>query len=142
MVDWFLMSRMLKKTLEPFYCRLGNSFRNFWDGPLDISFIGEGRLLPDVDVFENDEEFHVKANIRGLEKNDLYINLNKRKLSLRGRKRMKKEEMRSQYHIIERSGIYFNHTVQLPHEIDEKNLKATIKDGVVDVILPKINHIH
>lgn len=128
---------MFKKTLEPFR-HLEKSFKNFWSGTPEISYTGEGAFLPEIDVFENDKEFHVTANVPGLEEGDIHVNLNEGKITLRGGKKIEKEENGSNYRIIEHSSVYFNHTVQLPNEIEEDDFKTTMKDGVLDITLPKL----
>lgn len=135
-----LIPRIIKKTLEPFRY-LENSFRNFWNGTPNISYIGERAFLPEIDVFENDTEFHITANIHGLEEDDIHIGLNKGKLTLRGGKMIEKDEDGSNCHIREHSSIYFNHMVKLPSNIADNNFEATMKGGVIDITVPKLTNL-
>jgi HSP20 family protein len=56
---------------------------------------------------------------------------------LTGEKKHEREEDEGNYHILERSRGYFSRTFQLPTLIDESKAEATLRDGVLKIILPK-----
>lgn len=140
MADQSLVSMVFKKALGPLR-NLGRPFSEFWNDTPKITYTEEKALLPDphIDIFEDNKEFHITAYVPGLEKNDIHIELNKGMLSLRGAKKIEKEEVLSNYHVIEHASVYFNHTVHLPTGINENDVEATLKDGILDIALSKLS---
>lgn len=142
MTQHSLIPTLIKKTLEPFRT-LERSFNSFWKDAREeptMSFMeGEETLLPDIDVFENDKEFHVTATIPGIKQKDFKIEVNDGFVTLRGERKEEKSENRLHYHISESSSFRFSHKIQLPYEYDEDNIEATLTDGMIDICIPKLS---
>ncbi len=93
--------------------------------------------MPAVDVYERPDEIVVKAEIPGLSKDEIEVNLTDSTLTLTGEKK-KEEEVRDQdYYRCERAFGSFSRIIQLPSEVKSAEAKATFKDGVLEVRLPK-----
>jgi len=92
-------------------------------------------LVPSIDVTETDKEIEITAELPGLDEKDVEISLEDGALSLRGEKRTEHEDSDRRYS--ERFYGRFERRVALPSEVDEDRAKATFKNGVLTVTLPK-----
>jgi HSP20 family protein len=92
---------------------------------------------PSVDVAETAEEFQIKAELPGVKKEDLKVNIENGVLTLSGERRQEKEEKGKKYHRVERSYGSFMRSFTLPDNVDAAKLHAEYKDGLLNVRLPK-----
>ena len=97
----------------------------------------ERTLFPDMDVFENDKKFQVIVELPGLGDKDIHVEINHNLLTIRGEKKLEKEDKGNNYYICERSAGSFYRTIQIPVAVDEDNIEAKIKDGILKITLPK-----
>jgi HSP20 family protein len=122
---------------EPF-----RSFRPFYkgfDGFLDdaAATATEGTWHPSVDVFENENGYVLKAELPGVNKDDINLDINNKALTLKGEKKFEEKTEKDNYVRIERSYGSFTRTFALPDKVDTENIKANYKDGVLEITLPK-----
>ena len=92
---------------------------------------------PAVDVFETDKEIVMKAELPELVEKDIKIHVEDNVLSIAGERNMDKEIREENYHRIERSYGTFHRSFTLPNTVDRDQIKASYKDGVLKVVLPK-----
>ena len=92
---------------------------------------------PAVDIFETEAEIVVKAELPGMEHKDITLNLEKNVLTLRGERRFQKETKEENYHRIERAYGGFSRAFSIPATVDEEQIRAEYKDGVLKIVLPK-----
>ena len=92
---------------------------------------------PAVDIFETEGEIVVKAELPGMDRKDIALNLEKNVLTLRGERRFAKETKDDNYHRIERSYGAFSRAFSIPATVDEEKISADYKDGVLKIVLPK-----
>ena len=92
---------------------------------------------PSVDVSETDKEYLVKAEIPGVNKDDVKVTVQDGMLTIRGERKMEKEEKGKKFHRIERSYGSFMRSFRVPEDADETKVKAEFKDGMMNVTLPK-----
>ena len=92
---------------------------------------------PAVDIFETEGEIVVKAELPGMERKDITLNLENNVLTLRGERRFQKETKDENYHRIERSYGNFSRSFSIPAIVDEERIRADYKDGVLKILLPK-----
>lgn len=93
---------------------------------------------PSVDVAETAEEFQLKAELPEVKKEDVKVCVENGVLRIEGQRHQEKEEKGKKFHRIERSYGSFLRTFTLPDNVDEKNVRADFKDGVLNVRLPKM----
>jgi len=93
--------------------------------------------MPAVDVRETDDSYIVNAELPGLTKKDIDITLEDNVLRLSGERRFEKEDERDDYHRIERAYGSFSRAFTLGGGVDASNVKASFKDGVLTVTVPK-----
>ncbi len=92
---------------------------------------------PSVDIFETEGEIVVKAELPGIDRKDIQLNLENNVLSLRGERKFQKETKDDNYHRIERSYGVFSRAFSIPATVDEERIRADYKDGVLKIVLPK-----
>jgi HSP20 family protein len=98
----------------------------------------EGEWAPSVDVAETDEEIVVTAELPGIKQEEVDISIADNVLTLKGEKKEEKEVKEKNYHRIERSYGSFQRSISLPTGVDAGKAKATYKDGILCVTVPKV----
>jgi len=99
--------------------------------------LGTGMWTPAVDIFENNDFVVVKAELPGVERNHIFVEVKDGILSLRGERKFEKEVKEESYHRIERSYGRFQRSFSLPVSVDQDRVTARFEDGVLEVKLPK-----
>ena len=110
-------------------------------GAEDSGASGENRVMlwgPLVDVSETDEDFVVRAELPGIGQEDVKVSVDSNTLTIRGEKKLVREEKEKTYHRMERSYGTFERTFSLSNRVDSSNTKASFKDGVLEIRLPKV----
>jgi len=93
--------------------------------------------IPSLDVYEEKDSVVVKAELPGLKKEDVEVNLAGENLTIKGEKKEDKEVKEDDYYRRERSYGSFLRTIALPCEVKSDEIKASFKDGVLEVRMPK-----
>jgi HSP20 family protein len=93
--------------------------------------------VPAVDLYEGKEEVVLKAEVPGLSKEDLKIELTDSMLTVSGEKKKEEEIKEESYTYSERAYGSFSRSLQLPCAVKADKVKATFKDGILEVKLPK-----
>lgn len=92
---------------------------------------------PAIDVTENANEVMVYAELPGLSRNDFQVEVDGKRLILRGEKKAARERSGKGYHIKESSSGAFYRAIPLPCEVNFDKAKARYKGGVLTVRMPK-----
>lgn len=92
---------------------------------------------PSIDVYETDSELVVKAELPGMSSKDVDITLTDDSLTIKGEKKQSEEVKSDNYY--RRESVYgaFQRTIPLPVPVKQNKVKATFKDGVLEIRLPK-----
>lgn len=93
---------------------------------------------PFLDVSETKNDLIVKTEIAGVDPKDVDISLSGDTLTIKGEKKQEKEEG---YHLMERNYGSFSRSIRLPVEVDQDKVKASYKNGVLKITLPKSEKI-
>ena len=112
--------------------RFGGFFGKDWEAPLSTT-----AWNPSVDIFENDNEVVIKAELPGMNANDIEVRLENNILMLKGERHFEKEATEENYHRIEREYGTFSRSFALPTAVNPEKVAAEYKDGVLKVVLPK-----
>ena len=114
-------------------------FKDFGKGYFvrPFAFPPETELSMKIDVKESDKEFVVQAEIPGVRKEDIQLEIDGDVVSVRAEVKQEKEEKNEKLVYSERSYGMVSRSFTLPHEIDEKGAKAEYKEGVLRLTLPK-----
>ncbi|BBL74011.1 Hsp20/alpha crystallin family protein [Methylomagnum ishizawai] len=97
-----------------------------------------GGRMPKVDVIDRDTEYCVRAELPGVSKDHLEVSLEESTLSLKATVQKDEQEEKGQYHRRETSRGEFQRIIQLPGAVDSENTKASFKDGVLELTIPKV----
>jgi HSP20 family protein len=116
-------------------------FDDFLGRPLMRTEWSEGVWNPSVDISETKDNVIIKAEIPGLSKEDVKISMQDNMLTLTGEKKQEKEEKEANYHRVERSYGAFSRSFALPTSVKSDKIKATYKDGVLFITLPKTEEV-
>ena len=100
-----------------------------------------GAWNPSVDVSEDKDSVIIRAEMPGMTKEDVKISIQDNVLTLKGEKKQEKEEKEKNYHRVERSYGSFCRSFQLPTSVKNDKVKASYKDGVLCVTLPKTEEV-
>lgn len=99
--------------------------------------IGERDWTPALDVRETDSEYVIEADIPGMDKDDIHLEVIEDTLTVKGERKQVEETDKENYHRVERRYGSFYRTVQIPGGFDAEKIKADFKNGVLSVHLPK-----
>jgi len=97
----------------------------------------DGVRAPTVDVSETAEEVIVKAELPGVDKKDVQVEVLPESLSLKAEVIQEKEEKERTYHRRERVWRHYERLIPLPAEVITDKVKAVMKDGVLEIRMPK-----
>jgi len=97
----------------------------------------EGRV-PNIDLVDRDDEFLIKAELPGVDKKDLEISVSQNSVTIRGNTHHEEKEEKGDYYRCEISRGSYSRTLALPSDVDEEHSKATFKDGMLELSLPKL----
>jgi HSP20 family protein len=108
-----------------------------WPSPPDFGALFEGRL-PAIDIVDGDTHIIARAELPGVDKDDLEIQLGDRMLTIKGKTRQEKKKTEGDIHRQEIRAGAFARTLTLPEKVDAKRARATYKDGVLQLKMPKL----
>jgi HSP20 family protein len=92
---------------------------------------------PSVDIFENDHNVVIKAELPGMNAADIDVKLENNVLTLKGERHFEKETKEENYHRVEREYGTFSRSFAIPTAISGDQVTAEYKDGVLKIVLPK-----
>jgi HSP20 family protein len=93
--------------------------------------------VPSLDVYDEKDTLVVKVELPGMKKEDVEVSLAGETLTIKGEKKEDKEVKEDDYYRRERSYGSFLRTVDLPCEVKSDEIKASFKDGVLEIRMPK-----
>ena len=91
---------------------------------------------PSVDVYVEKDDIVIKAELPGMEKDDIEVNLSNHLLTLKGEKKRDEKIKEEGYFCSERAYGSFARTLELPAEVQGEQVKASFKNGVLEIRLP------
>jgi HSP20 family protein len=94
--------------------------------------------MPKVDVVDRDDEVLVRAEVPGVEKDDLDVSVSETAVTIKGETRHEEKEEKGDYYRRETTHGSFTRTVALPGTVNAERAKAKFKDGVLELTLPKV----
>ena len=97
-----------------------------------------GTWSPCVDIYETEDSIRLMAELPGIDKNDVSVEVKEGTLLLKGEKKFCKDVKEEDYHRLERSYGSFLRSFALPNTVDKENVKARYKDGVLEITLTKV----
>ena len=98
----------------------------------------QGTFTPKVDVVDREKDVLVRAEIPGIDKDKLDVTVTENTITLKGSVEREEKEEKSDYYRRETSYGEFVRTIGLPSKVDNEHVKATYKDGMLEVVIPKV----
>ena len=122
------------KTLQAQLHRVFEPFARYATGDEDLV---SGTWIPPVDVAETQEKILVRAEVPGMKQEDIQIEYENGLLTIRGERKIEKEDPAVQWHRVERIYGNFSRSFTLPRTVDPERIGATYRDGVLEIEVPK-----
>ena len=120
--------------------QMNAAFESFWRG-MDRPFgaLGPvaGETVPSSDVVETDDGVEVSIELPGMEQDDVEVSLTGDSLTIKGEKKIEKQEQKRGYYVSERSYGSVYRSIPLPPGVDADKAEATFRNGVLTVRLPQ-----
>lgn len=121
---------------NPFEDLFNELSRGFFVKPVTVP--AETDLRMKVDVKEDEKAFTVQAEVPGVKKEDIQVDIDGNQISVRAEVKKEREEKKGEKTVYsERSYGMVSRSFALPVEVDEQGAKAEYKDGVLNLVLPK-----
>ena len=100
--------------------------------------INNPNFSPLLDLVETEKEYVIKAEIPGLDKKNIDVEIDNNTLILKGEKKFEKEEENEESYVCERCYGTFRREIALPENCNEGKIEGTYENGVLKLTLPKI----
>jgi HSP20 family protein len=125
----FRLMRQMTRDFDRLFGDLGMRVPTFERMP-------EATWIPELEVFERDGRFVVRADLPGMKREDVKVNVQENMLILEGERKVEEEVKKDNFHRTERSYGSFFRSLPLPEGVKLDKIEATFKDGVLEVAMP------
>jgi HSP20 family protein len=113
----------------------GDTLKTFY--PQENEELERGIWTPAVDIHETDDGYVLRADLPGIKKEEIQIDLKDNTLLVKGEKKFEEKASKDNYIRTERAYGTFVRSFSLPDNVDTGKIKASYKDGVLELVLPK-----
>lgn len=96
-----------------------------------------GASYPKIDFHETEKEFRLSAELPGMSEEDIELDLSQNVLTIKGEKKEERVEDDKGWYRMERQYGSFSRSIPLPSEVESSAIEATMKNGVLRVLMPK-----
>ena len=125
------------RELNSLQSEMNRLFNTFFDTPAGGNGGGLRRWVPPMDLVETDDHFVLKADLPGLDANDVAIEVEDKVLTLSGERKVEHETSKEGFYRLERSSGEFRRSLTLPEGVDADKIEANFDKGVLEVRIPK-----
>lgn len=108
------------------------------------SFFGSGNadpggqvMAPRVDIYESEHGYTVSADLPGMQKRDVRIDIDGNTLTIRGERKYEQKSEEDSYVLVERKYGAYLRSFTLSEKVDKEKIKASYRDGVLEIQIPK-----
>ena len=117
-------------------------FEGLFSPRRSVQSLDGSTFMPAVDVSETDNEYRIKAEVPGVKKEDLNVNVQDGILTINGESRFEDEEKKDG-RLIRQERRYgkYSRSMRLGKDVDSSGVKAEYKDGVLELTLPKLEEV-
>ncbi|HTY08025.1 MAG TPA: Hsp20/alpha crystallin family protein [Candidatus Edwardsbacteria bacterium] len=123
--------------LQAFQDDMNHLFSDFFGRVPAKRSLTEGLWAPLMDIEETKDELVIKAEVPGMTKDDIKIQINNDILSISGERKHEEETRDKTYHRIERTYGKFQRIIRMPTEVQSDKTKAAYENGVLTIRIPK-----
>jgi HSP20 family protein len=96
-------------------------------------------VFPPVNIYDDGESFLVRAEMPGVDKDSLEVTARGEQVTLRGERVVEPAGATASYHRREREGGRFRRVVTLPQRVDADKVSASYRNGILEVVLPRVS---
>jgi HSP20 family protein len=122
---------------QPFVASRGSTlfddFFNLFEGENNMSNNSRQTWLPAFDIVDEKDSLVIKADLPGIKEDDLAVEVNNNLLTVSGQRYSEDKSEHNGYYRVERSQGKFSRSIKLPEDIDQEDIKADYKDGVLEI---------
>lgn len=128
---------MFLTTIDPFkeFSAIQKVLENY---PVKTKDSSISAFTPFVNTREGEFAYHIDVDLPGVKKEDINIDIDDGKLAISGERNFKDEVKEEDYYKVETSFGKFQRVFTLPENVDIENITASSQNGVLEVVLPKI----
>jgi HSP20 family protein len=123
----------MDRIMEDFF---GRNTRPWWPSLRSRGGLSE-LIRPAVDIYEEKDDIVVKAELPGMTKDDIEVDISDTHLTLKGEKKKEEKIEEKDFFACERSYGAFHRSVELPKDVQADRVKASFKNGILEIRLPK-----
>jgi HSP20 family protein len=124
------------RELHSVQSEINRLFNTLFDSPTPAAGVAR-RWVPAMDLVENEHDFVLRADLPGIDQQDVKIELQDNVLTISGERKAEHEERKQGYYRLERSSGSFSRTLTLPDGVDPSAVTASFDKGVLEVHVPK-----
>jgi HSP20 family protein len=117
--------------------RMNRMFEETVQAGKETGMMRPGTWAPAVDIYEDEEEVVLVAEVPGIEMEDVDIQVRDNTLTLKGERKMEKPVNKENYHRVERTYGSFMRAFTLPSTVDQDKISANYAKGVLEIKMPK-----
>ena len=134
----------IEKRFRELEQRFEEFFPYSWESPArggfpDLSKLGQMELkTPRVDIVDRETDILIRADVPGVKKEDLDVSLTDNTITIKGSTKEEKKEEKGDYYRSETMKGEFSRTMSLPSDVDGSKAESSFKDGVLEVVVPKL----
>ena len=123
--------------LNKIQSRINDLFDDTFGRPRAYAKAPAGVWLPPVDILESKDAYLIRAELPGMKKEDFNVEVNDGTLTLTGERKYEEPASGVEYHRVERVAGKFSRSFYLPQTVKQDGIKATYRDGILEVHVPK-----
>jgi HSP20 family protein len=128
------LTKYSKPNTDLFGTRFSDIIDEFFN---DAVATRQSTFSPSIDISETDKQFMIEAELPGMEKKDINLNLENGRLTISGERKFEKKEDGKKFHRVETHYGSFTRSFQLPDNVDDNSINATYNNGILNVIINK-----
>lgn len=143
MWDPFREMRWLEKRMDRLMQEMGGlgSSKKMLSGQTEEAMLASGWLNPAVDLQESEKEIQITADIPGVKKEDIQLDVSEDAIEIKAETKAEKKEEKKGYVYQERRSGTFYRLLDLPAKVDATKSKAAYENGILTIKLPKTEEL-
>lgn len=118
--------------------KMNRLFEDSFAKGLENQYFACGTWTPPIDIFETEGQFVLKAELPGIDKDDVDVRVQDNVLTLKGARYPSDKLKEDNINRMERPYGKFSRSFTLPSNVNADNISAKLKDGILEIILPKL----
>jgi HSP20 family protein len=107
----------------------------------DTGSFNTENIIPAVNTREGKHAYHIELDLPGIEKKDISVDVKDNSVVISGERKTNDKVKKEDYYKIESQYGYFERSFSLPKNVDVENIHAESKDGVLEVVIPKLESV-